>query len=122
LLQAFVAAAAAGDVKSLVDLLADDAVMISDGGPEGTAVAGFRNLPRPLHGAAHIAAFVAAATARGGGGLRPEPRRLNGQPAIVFFRGDGPFAALLIAVAEGRIHRVFFHADVTRLGHLGKAG
>jgi RNA polymerase sigma-70 factor, ECF subfamily len=119
LLQAFLGAASAGDVTALVGLLADDAVMISDGGPQGVTVGGFRNLPGPLHGAHRIAGFVAAATARNGAQLRIEERPLNGRPAIVFWRGDGPFAALLVAVADGKIHRVFFHADATRLRYVG---
>jgi RNA polymerase sigma-70 factor, ECF subfamily len=120
LLQAFLGAASAGDVAALVRLLADDAVMISDGGPRGVTVGSFRNLPGPLHGAHRIAAFVAAATARNGSRLRAEERRLNGRPAVVFCREDGPFAALLVAVADGQIHRVFFHADSTRLRYLGQ--
>jgi hypothetical protein len=44
---------------------------------------------------------------------------LNGQPALVFYRDGAPFAALLIAVADGRIQRVFFHADLRRLRYLG---
>ena len=120
LLRAFLAAASAGDVSQLVGLLADDAVMISDGGPEGVTTGGFRNLPRPLHGAARVAGFVAAASTRSGGGLRLEERLLNGRPAVVFWRGDAPFAALLLAVADGKIHRVFFQADAARLGHLGR--
>jgi RNA polymerase sigma-70 factor, ECF subfamily len=120
LLRTFLAAAAAGDVKALVGLLAEDAVMISDGGPNGVSAGGFRNLPRPLHGATRIAEFVAAATARNGGGLRVEERQLNGRPAIVFWRGDGPFAALLVAAAGGKIHRIFFHADTTRLRYVGR--
>lgn len=61
LLQAFLSAASAGDTRALVELLANDAVMISDGGAEGRVVGRQRNLPRPLQGAARIAAFVAAA-------------------------------------------------------------
>ena len=33
---------------------------------------------------------------------------------------NAPFAALLIAVADERIHRVFFHADLGRLRYLGR--
>jgi RNA polymerase sigma-70 factor (ECF subfamily) len=120
LLRAFLAAASAGDVSQLVGLLADDAVMISDGGPDGVTTGGFRNLPRPLHGAARVAGFVAAASSRSGGGLRLEERLLNGRPAVVFWRGDAPFAALLLAVANGKVHRVFFHADAARLRHVGR--
>jgi hypothetical protein len=38
---------------------------------------------------------------------------------MVFWRGQGPFAALLLGVEGGEITRVFFHADLARLGHLG---
>ncbi len=50
LLRAFLAAASAGDVNVLATVLAEDAVMISDGGADGVVTGGFRNLPRPLHG------------------------------------------------------------------------
>ena len=120
LLQAFLDAASAGDTRALVGLLADDAIMISDGGAGGRAVGRRRNLPRPLHGAARIAAFVAAATVRGKNELQVEEHQLNGQPAVVFWTGDRPFAALLLAVADGKIQRVFFHADLSRLRYVGR--
>jgi RNA polymerase sigma-70 factor, ECF subfamily len=117
LLDAFYRAASAGDVAGLVDLLAADAVLITDGGPEGRIFEGVRNLRRPLEGAQQIAAFVLATARRAA--LEVQPRELNGQPALVFYSDDRPFAALLLAVAEGRIKRVFFHADANRLGHVG---
>ncbi len=120
LLRAFVTAASAGDTRALVELLADEAIMISDGGAEGRVVGRQRNLPRPLQGAARIAAFVAAATTSGESELQVEEHELNGQPAVVFWTGDRPFAALLLAVADGKIQRVFFHADLSRLRYLGQ--
>ena len=48
-----------------------------------------------------------------------EVHELNGQPALVFYHENAPFAALLLAIANGRIHRVFFHADIERLRYLG---
>ena len=119
LLQAFVGAAMAGDLTQLVGLLADDALIISDGGADGRGVGGLRNLRKPLEGAAHVAAFVVAATRRGTALFQFAEHELNGQPAIVFYDGDRPSAALLLGVAEGKIQRVFFHADLQRLGHLG---
>lgn len=119
LLRAFLTAANAGDVGGLVRLLADGAIMVSDGGEGGRVVGGQRNLTRPLHGAARIAAFVVAASSRSGGTLEAEEHELNGQPAVVFWSGGKPFAALLLAVAEGKIERVFFHADLRRLRFLG---
>jgi RNA polymerase sigma-70 factor (ECF subfamily) len=117
LLTAFTEAATAGNLDALVAMLAEDAVMVTDGGPDGRRVAGIRNLRAPLRGAARIAAFVAA-TARSSD-LTTEVHELNGQPAFVFYDGDAPFAALLLAIADDRIHRVFFHADLSRLRYLG---
>jgi len=117
LLAAFTEAATGGDLDALLTMLADDAVMITDGGPGGRSARGVRNLPVPLRGARRIAAFVAA-TARDSD-LVVEIHELNGQPALVFYEEDAPFAALLLGVADGRIHRVYFHADLTRLRYLG---
>jgi RNA polymerase sigma-70 factor (ECF subfamily) len=119
LLDAFVSAASAGDVTALVDLLAEDAVVITDGGIAGRGRGSIRNLKQPLEGASRIAAFIIAASRNTG--LKPERRELNGQPAIAFFNDSGPFAALLLAVADGKIQRIFFHADLNRLTHLTAA-
>ena len=118
LLQAFTQAAAEGDIDALIAMLAEDAVMITDGGPGGTRRGGVRNLPKPLHGSARIAAFVAATAGRSQ--LESEIHELNGQPALVFYDEDVPFAALLLGVADARVHRVFFHADSARLRYLGR--
>jgi RNA polymerase sigma-70 factor (ECF subfamily) len=117
LLAAFTEAASAGQIDALVAMLAEDAVMVTDGGSEGRRMAGIRNLQAPLKGSARIAAFIVA-TARSVD-LEAEVHELNGQPALVFYHDNAPFAALLLAVADGRIHRVFFHADLERLRHLG---
>jgi RNA polymerase sigma-70 factor (ECF subfamily) len=119
LLTAFVQAASAGDVDGLAALLSDDVTLITDGGAHGRRAAGVRNLPRPLDGTTQVAAFVVAVTQRNIGALAPEIRELNGQPALVLRAADGPFGAILLAVHGDRIHRVFFHGDPERLGHLG---
>jgi RNA polymerase sigma-70 factor, ECF subfamily len=120
LLRAFVAAARAGDVAGLVALLADDAVLVSDGGPSGRPLGGFQNLPEPLEGASRVAAFVAAAASRGARRFATEERQLNGHPAIVFYLGETPAAALLLGVADGKIQRLFYQADADRLRYVGK--
>lgn len=117
LLGAFNEAASAGKIDALVALLADDAVMVTDGGAEGRRAGRLRNLPVPLTGARRIAAFIAATA--GSVDLEAEVHELNGQPALVFYHENEPFAALLLAIANDRIHRVFFHADLERLRHLG---
>jgi len=120
LLGAFMQATYAGDVSALVGMLAEDAVLITDGGREGRSVGGLRNLRVPLHGAGRIATFVVEATRRVAAALEVEEHELNGQPAMVLYREGLPFAAILLGVTDGRIHRVFFHADVERLRYLGR--
>jgi RNA polymerase sigma-70 factor (ECF subfamily) len=119
LLRAFIEAATAGDVTQLASLLADDAQLITDGGPNGRFFEGSRNLTQPLQGAHKVAKFVAHSTAQSDGILERREHELNGQPALIFLRDGAPFAALLLGIADGRIHSVFFHADATRLQHLG---
>ena len=119
LLRAFLKAASAGDVEDLKTLLAEDAVMIADGGPEGVRVRGVRNLPRPLIGRDKIAAFVATFGSRPSAPLEPRECELNGRPAIVALRQGRPVVAILLSVADGRIRRVFLQADPTRLKRIG---
>lgn len=119
LLEAFWRAASTGDVQGLTRLLAEDAILVTDGGVEGRRLGRQRNLPRPLLGAERIAAFIVTSTRRTAGVLQIEQRRLNGQPALVFWNAEEPFAALLLAVCGGEVQRVYFHADLTRLGRLG---
>lgn len=119
ILGAFLRAVQAGDTGALLALLADGATLISDGGPEGRTLAGARNLTEPLVGAGRVAAFVVRASARASGVLALAEHELNGQPALVFTHQGAPAAALLLGVADGRVHSVFFQADVARLGRLG---
>jgi len=119
LLRAFLKAASAGDIEDLKMLLASDAEMIADGGPEGVRVRGVRNLPRPLIGRDKIAAFVATFARRPSAPLEPRECELNGQPAIVALHEGRPVVAILLSVADGRIRRVFLQADPTRLQRIG---
>lgn len=118
LLQAFVQAATHGDVGALVGLLADDAVLITDGGEHGRTASGIRNLEQPLSGPARIAAFVTTVTSRNNAALSYDVRELNGQPAVLLSRDGAAFGALLLGVADGRVHRVFFQGDPIRLARL----
>ena len=120
LLAAFVRAASTGDTAALVAILAEDAVMITDGGAEGRSVGGLRNAPAPLHGSERVAAFVVATTKRGSAILTQDIRQLNGRAALVFHENGEPFGAITLGVDEERIHRVYFHGDASRLKRLGR--
>jgi RNA polymerase sigma-70 factor (ECF subfamily) len=120
LLQAFVNATRAGDIEGLTKLLAEDAVVIADGGAHGVQFGRVRNLPRPLSGVARIAAFFSAASKRSGF-LDVRECELNGRPALLAMRDGRPHAALMLSVADGKIRHVFIQADPAHLGHVGAA-
>ena len=118
LLRAFVGAAQGGDVTALTNLLAEDAVVIADGGADGVRVGAVRNLPRPLSGVAKIAAFLTSGNRRTGG-FDIRECELNGRPAILASQNGKTIAAILLSVADGKIRNVFIHADPAHLGHVG---
>ncbi|MEW6705560.1 MAG: RNA polymerase sigma factor SigJ [Pseudomonadota bacterium] len=80
LTQAFIEAVRSHDVSALAQLLADDAVMLADGGGKVSAV------PRPLHGNAAIArTFIGFAALPGSRGWRLVPAMVNGLPGCLVF-------------------------------------
>jgi RNA polymerase sigma-70 factor (ECF subfamily) len=117
-LRAFLAASRDGDVDAIARLLTRDAVLISDGGPEGVTVEGVRNLPRPVSGAHQVATAIAALS-RHGASLERREWIVNGQPALVAFANGRAVFVILLAIKDGRIGNVFIHADPSRLSHIG---
>jgi hypothetical protein len=72
--QAFVRAGASGAVAELVSLLAEDAVLIADGGPEGARFGRVRNVARLITGGRKVtAAQIVPAS-----GTSPETHRPAG--------------------------------------------
>jgi RNA polymerase sigma-70 factor (ECF subfamily) len=119
LLDAFVRAAITGDQGAMVALLADDATLVVDAGPEGGRVGRIRNVGRPVCGATRIAAFLAAVARETRSPRTTRPCVLNGEAAIVALTDGHPAAALLIGAGDGKVRRVFIQADPARLGHVG---
>ncbi|MFW6691942.1 RNA polymerase sigma factor SigJ [Streptomyces sp. MAR4 CNX-425] len=106
-LRAFKAAAEAGDMAALVELLHPGAVYVADGGGEATAAR------RPVLGAETIA-LLAVRSVRIG---RPDGARLvevNGRPALVTYRAGAPLWLDTVEVADGRL------TEVRRLANPGK--
>lgn len=89
LVDAFVAAAATGAVEPLAALLAEDAVLIGDGGGKAASVR------RPVHGGLRIARFLRGLVRKTTPQHRIDLVRANGAPALlVSHRGtvDGVYA------------------------------
>ena len=97
---AFLAAAQGGDLETLVDLLADDALLVSDGGADHHAAR------RPVV-AARIPRFVANLAKRVPDGAEVVPRLLNGQPGLVVYENGEPTLALVIASTDGKVDNIY---------------
>jgi RNA polymerase sigma-70 factor (ECF subfamily) len=115
LLERFVAAAEEGDLEALEALLAEDAVLYSDGGGKVIAAR------RPIAGARRIARFMAGVTKRARH-LGVVDRRLvqvNGQPGSILRASDGAvFSVLSIDVLDGRIQALRIMRNPDKLAHL----
>jgi RNA polymerase sigma-70 factor (TIGR02957 family) len=111
----FLEAFEGGDVDGFVELLAEDAVFVGDGGAEG------RGISRPVHGKRGVgrllASFLppfqaAAASVRFG--------EVNGQPGALFLDAEDRLVNVFaFEIAEGAIQAVRSVINPDKLGHLG---
>jgi RNA polymerase sigma-70 factor (ECF subfamily) len=113
LADAFVAAAATGDVDGLARLLADDVVLYSDGGGKRRAAL------KPIVGKARVLRFCEGVQRRGGGYVahRIEPTALNGLPGFVA-RSDEGTETIAFEVALDRIVAIYIVRNPDKLRHL----
>ena len=97
----FVAATLGGELQPLMDLLAPDVVLLTDGGGKKQAAL------RPIHGAEKVARFMVGINARGGvpGELRWGV--VNGAPSL-FLSLDGELDSVFtLEVRDGRITELY---------------
>jgi RNA polymerase sigma-70 factor (ECF subfamily) len=103
----------------LLELLAEDAVLIADAGPSGGRYGRVRNAGRPVVGRTKIAALMKAFFSQGVSQLELQERTLNGEPAVVAFQDGRALAAIFVSVADGKIRHAFVQTDPARLRHVG---
>ncbi|WP_199493363.1 RNA polymerase sigma-70 factor [Marinitenerispora sediminis] len=105
LTERFLAACRDGDVAGLTELLAEDVVVVTDGGGRARAAL------RPVAGLDRAVRFLAGLGAMYAG-ARAEVASLNGGPGLVLYPGGAPavsgvpLAAAVVEAAGGRITRV----------------
>ena len=107
----FFAAVDGGDLDGLLEALAPDVVLISDGGGRTRAAL------RPITGADKVARWLVAIARQGASipDLRIEVAEVNGWPAIVGWSGVEPFGSISLAVADGRIEQVLVVVNPDKL-------
>jgi RNA polymerase sigma-70 factor (ECF subfamily) len=101
LTDAFVQACASGDLEGLVQLLAADAILYSDGGGKVAAALA------PIRGAAHIARYFLGILRKSPPGLEIRRVRVNGQPALLALQQGKIVSLLTFDVVDGQIATCF---------------
>jgi RNA polymerase sigma-70 factor (ECF subfamily) len=113
---AFMAAAAQGDMAALSAVLAEDAVMMTDGG--GKRIASLR----PLIGREDILRLLEGISWRSGGtALWPlsfRAVRINGYPGVIMERDDGPMTVAFQPGEDGRLAAIYMVRNPDKLTRL----
>ncbi len=109
----FLAAVRGGDLQGLLDVLAPDVVVVSDG---GGVVAAAR---RPIEGARRVGP-VLGSLAGLEGGFEAMPMWLNGAPAVRFKLGGVLNAVASMVIEDGRITRIYAVVNPQKLARLGE--
>ncbi|TCC39983.1 RNA polymerase sigma-70 factor [Kribbella capetownensis] len=105
----FLAACLDGDVKALMDVLAPDVTLISDGG-------GLTGAPRkPIHGPAYVAQAFIVLSRRRPDGSRVEIRQLNGAPGFVITSGGTAVVAATFYLVDGAIDTIHVVSNPEKL-------
>lgn len=109
----FVAALRAGDLEAMLARLAENVVLVADGGNKPGA------LLQPLRGAGPVArAMLHAARKHDVGQADIRAARVNGLPGFVRFEDGRAQAVLAFGVAGERIQAVFIISNPDKLRHL----
>ncbi|MFC8513642.1 RNA polymerase sigma factor SigJ [Streptomyces sp. NPDC057257] len=115
----FVRAALGGDIGELMEILAPDVTVWSDGGGRRRA-AGLR----PVHGRDKVVRLITSfTTRRDRQHLDLSYRRVNGDDAAVLFQGDSPYAVMVMDLTpEGdRVSGVYIVTNPDKLTHVHKS-
>lgn len=111
-LERFLAAAVAGDIDALEDMLTRDAEMVSDSGGKVSSAR------RPVRGRNAVARFMAGIVKKAPADLRMEYRELNALPAVLGYLGEQLVLAMTIDVEGDRITQVLSIRNPDKLAGL----
>lgn len=106
----FLTAAATGDVKGLMAMLAPDVVFTSDSDGKVSAAR------RPVLGAEKVARFIVGLMRQAGPEYRIEPAVYNSAPALVVYQGDRPDSVITVDFIDGQITNFYAMRNPEKLG------
>ena len=105
----FLAACLGGDLNALMEVLAPDVILVSDGG-------GFTGAPRkPIRGIVYVARAIVVLSKRRPAGSDARLLHVNGGPGIVIYSGRTPVLALTLHLADGAIKEMHVVSNPEKL-------
>ncbi|HZE30526.1 MAG TPA: RNA polymerase sigma factor SigJ [Actinoallomurus sp.] len=116
----FVEAAFGGDISALMEILAPDVTLWTDGG--GRAGGGGRSgALHPIHGRDKVARLISGVTARLPKDLAVRYQHVNGDPSAVVFADDSPFAVMVLDLdpEDDRVRGIYGVTNPDKLAGLG---
>ncbi|MCC9174819.1 RNA polymerase sigma factor SigJ [Arthrobacter sp. zg-Y179] len=108
----FLAATMTGQIQSLLDVLAPDVVLVSDGGGKVSAAL------RPVYGPEKVARLMIGLADKYGAGAVPEFVELNGLPAVAFREEGAVTTVFQLELVDGRVQAVFAMRNPDKLVRL----
>jgi RNA polymerase sigma-70 factor (ECF subfamily) len=111
---AFRKAAESGDVQALMQLLAEDAVLYSDGGGKRAAAL------NPIYGVDKILRFLAGVTRKNLSlpDMQIRPATVNGLAGFVMREADGTMNTMAFEPRDGRIATIYVMRNPDKLRHV----
>ena len=108
--QRFLAAAAGGDLQALMDVLAPDVVLLTDGGGKVNAAL------RPIEGPEKVVRFLGGVVAKGADGdWVAGPTHLNGAPAVLVRFAGEVAVAVQLRIDGGRVSELYIVRNPDKL-------
>lgn len=93
----FLEAARTGDMEALIDMLAPDATLWSDGGGKVSAAI------NPVYGAEKVARFMIGINRKAPPNVTSRMITLNGQPGVISYTGDEPYVVAVAEIMDGKV-------------------
>jgi RNA polymerase sigma-70 factor (ECF subfamily) len=105
----FIEALSRGDEEALLSILADDAVLVGDGGGKAPSVL------NPLHSADRVSRFFLGLLRKLGNVFEKRPAMVNGRPGMLTFRDGQLVSVASIEVENGRISAIYSVSNPEKL-------
>ncbi|MFD5552679.1 RNA polymerase sigma-70 factor [Streptomyces sp. NPDC127068] len=101
-----------GDLQAVLDVLAPDVVLVSDGGGVKQAAL------RPIAGAAKVGRFIIGGTGKAGSRLTGVPTVVNGSPALLVQLDGKVDGVMAVRVQDARITGIYYIRNPAKLSRI----